>query len=177
MFLHLFTLFGSLMPLCSNANDTASRSSTSIASLLGLLVAALAEIVGSRVNNYSTADNAFRANQFDQLVGGSALAIALTIGLEVSKVANMAGLISWSTVCLAMWVEVGTGGGAAVGVVTECMDVHATLGIGVVASDIPCDGGWGGLRFLLEGNGPGDLRVTSNGCDCFDHFDGLSFIC
>ena len=59
----------------------------------------------------------------------------------------------------------GTGGGAPVGVVTELMDVHATLSIGVIASDIPCDGGWGGLRFLLEGNSAGDLRVTSNGCD------------
>jgi hypothetical protein len=60
---------------------------------------------------------------------------------------------------------VGPSGGAAVGVVTKLVDVHATLGIGVVASNIPCDGGWRGLRFLLEGNGTCDLRVTSDGCN------------
>lgn len=62
-------------------------------------------------------------------------------------------------------LTMGPSGGAAVGVVTELMDVHATLSIGVVASDVPCNSGWGGLRFLLEGNSSGNLRVTSNGCD------------
>lgn len=131
------------MPLCRNANDTASRASTSVASLLGLLVASLSEIISSGVDNNCTADDALRADQLDQLVRGRALAIALSIGLEVAKVANMADLISWSTVCLAMGVEVGAGGGAPVGVVTELMDVHATLSIGVVASDIPCNGSGG----------------------------------
>lgn len=51
----------------------------------------------------------------------------------------------------------GTSGGAAVGVVAELMDVHATLGIGIVAGDVPGDGGGGGLGLLLEGNGSGDL--------------------
>jgi hypothetical protein len=59
----------------------------------------------------------------------------------------------------------GAGGGAAVGVIAELMDVHATLSIGVVTSDIPCDCSRGGLRFLLEGNGAGDLRVPSDGCN------------
>jgi hypothetical protein len=40
-------------------------------------------------------------------------------------------------------LTVGAGGGAPVGVVTELMDVHATLSIGVVASDIPCNGSGG----------------------------------
>ncbi len=57
----------------------------------------------------------------------------------------------------------GASRGAAVGVVTELVDVHATLSIGIVTSDVPCDGGGGGLGFLLEGNGAGDLGVTSNG--------------
>jgi hypothetical protein len=60
-------------------------------------------------------------------------------------------------------LTVGSGGCAAVGVVTELMDVEATLGIWVVTSDIPCNGGWGRLGRLLEGNGSGDLRVTSDG--------------
>jgi len=57
---------------------------------------------------------------------------------------------------------VGPGGGAAVGVVAEGVDVHATLGVGVVAGDIPGDGGGGRLRGLLEGDGAADLRVTTD---------------
>jgi len=62
-------------------------------------------------------------------------------------------------------LTVGSGGGATIGIVTKLVDVHATLSIGVVASDIPCNGSWGGFRFLLEGNGAGNLRVTSEGCN------------
>jgi hypothetical protein len=63
-------------------------------------------------------------------------------------------------------LTVGTSGSAAVGVVTELVNMHATLSVGVVASDIPCDGSWGRFGGLLEGNGPGDLRVTSDGSNC-----------
>lgn len=54
------------------------------------------------------------------------------------------------------------GGGAAVGVVTEGVNVHATLGVGVVAGDVPGDGGGSGLGGLLEGDGSGDLGVTTD---------------
>jgi hypothetical protein len=62
-------------------------------------------------------------------------------------------------------LTVRSGRGAAVGVVTELVDVHSTLGTGVVAGDVPCDGGGGRLVGLLEGNGTGDLRVASNECN------------
>lgn len=55
-----------------------------------------------------------------------------------------------------------TGGCAAVRVVTKLMDVNTTLSVGVIASDIPRDGGGGGLGVLLEGNSASDLRVTSD---------------
>ena len=57
-----------------------------------------------------------------------------------------------------MW----TSAGAAVGVVTELMDVHASVGIGVIAADIPADGGGGGLGGLLEGHLAGDFGVSSD---------------
>jgi len=60
---------------------------------------------------------------------------------------------------------VGASGCAAVGVVTELMDVHATLGIRIVSGDIPSDGSWGGFGGLLESDGSGDLGVTSDGCN------------
>ena len=66
------------------------------------------------------------------------------------------------------WLTVRTSGSASVGIVTELVDVHAAFRIGVVASDIPCDGGRRGLGSLLEGNGSGDLRVTSESCNYND---------
>lgn len=58
------------------------------------------------------------------------------------------------------------GGGAAVGVVTEGVDVHATLGVGVVAADVPGDLGRGRLGLLLEDDGAGDLGVATDDADC-----------
>jgi hypothetical protein len=55
-----------------------------------------------------------------------------------------------------------TSGGAAVGVVTELVDVEATLGVGVVALDVPGDGGGSVLVGLLEGDSAGDLGVTTD---------------
>jgi hypothetical protein len=40
------------------------------------------------------------------------------------------------------------------------MDVHTTLGVGVVAGDVPGDGGRGGFGGLLEGHLAGDLGVS-----------------
>lgn len=53
------------------------------------------------------------------------------------------------------------GRGAAVGVVAKCVDVEATLGVGVIAGDVVGDGGRGTLRGLLEDDGAGDLGVSS----------------
>jgi len=62
-------------------------------------------------------------------------------------------------------LTVRAGGGAAVGVVTEGVDVHAALGVRVVAGDVPGDLGRGGLVSLLEGDGAGDLGVTADDAD------------
>lgn len=83
------------------------------------------------------ADDALGTDQLDQLVGGGADGVALAISLDVAKVTNVAVLVGGSTVTLAVRVEVRAGGGAAVGVVTEGVDVHATLSVGVVAADVP----------------------------------------
>jgi hypothetical protein len=55
-----------------------------------------------------------------------------------------------------------TSGCATVGVVTKGVDVHATLGVSVVAGDVPANGGEGVLRLLLKGDGALDVRVTTN---------------
>ena len=58
------------------------------------------------------------------------------------------------------------GGSAAVGVVTELMDVEATLGVGIVARDVPADGSWARLGGLLEGDGAPDVGVTTEDSNC-----------
>ena len=63
-------------------------------------------------------------------------------------------------------LTVRTGRGAAIGVVAELVDVEATLGIGILASDVPGDGGWRGLGRLLEGDSALDVGVTAEDSNC-----------
>lgn len=59
-----------------------------------------------------------------------------------------------------------TGRSATIGVVTELVNVETTLGIGVVASDVPADGGGTVLLLLLKGDGTGDLSVATKDSNC-----------
>jgi hypothetical protein len=70
--------------LVGNANNATSRATASVTSLLALSVSALAEVVSAGVDDNGAAKNALRPNQLDVLVGDTALANALSIGLEVS---------------------------------------------------------------------------------------------
>jgi hypothetical protein len=59
------------------------------------------------------------------------------------------------------------GGGAAVGVVTKCMDMKAALGIGLVASDIVRDLGRCQFRLLLENDGAADIYIPTKNADYY----------
>ncbi len=59
----------------------------------------------------------------------------------------------------------GAGGSAAVGVVAKGVNVHAALGVGIMARDLPGDGGRGTLGLLLEGDNAGDVGVTTDDSD------------
>jgi len=100
-------------------------------------VATLAEVVSAGVDNNGAAENTLGADQLDELVTDRALGVALAVGLEVAQVTNVALLVLGGTVGLAVRVEVRAGGSAAVGVVTEGVNVHTTLSVGIVASDVP----------------------------------------
>lgn len=166
-----------LTNLSRDADNTASRTGSSVASLEGLLVVTLAEIVGAGVDNNGAANDAVGANQLDKRVGDGTLGVTLSIGLDVTQVTNVTGLIRRRAVSLVEGVEVRTGRGAAVGVVTKGVDVEATLCVGVVAGDVVGDGGRGTLRGLLEDDGAGDLGVSSEDSDGFDHFGGGVYNC
>lgn len=160
--------------LSGDTNDTTGGTSTSVTSLLGLLVATPSEVVGTGVNDQGPAQNALGTNQLNKLVLLGADGVTLSIGLEVTKVTDMALGVLRSSMGLAIGVEVRTSGGAAVGVVTELVDMEATLGVGVVALDVPRDGGGRVLVGLLEGDSAGDLGVTTEDSNSLDHFEGLN---
>lgn len=54
---------------------------------------------------------------------------------------------------------------APIGIVAKGVDVDATLGIRVIAADIPGDGSGARLGFLLKGDSACDLGVTTNDSD------------
>ena len=56
-------------------------------------------------------------------------------------------------------------GRASVGVVAEGMDVYTTFSVGVVTSDVPCDGCLARLVSLLEGDGALDVGVSTENSD------------
>lgn len=119
------------------------------------------------MDNDGASDDTVGSNELDLLVLHGTLGVALAVRLDVSKVTYVSGLIGRSTVSLAMGVEVRAGRGAAVGVVTKGVDVEATLSIGIVASDIPGDGGGRRLGpLLLEDDSAANLGVTSKNSNC-----------
>ena len=91
--------------LLGDTNDTASGTSASVASLLALLVLALAEVVGAGVDDDGAAEDALGADQLDELVGDGALGVALGVGLEVAQVADVALAVGGSTVGLVVGVD------------------------------------------------------------------------
>lgn len=137
----------------------------------------LSKIISTSVDNDSSSEDAVRSNQRNLAVGNSTLGDTGAVSGDVSEVTDMAVLVRWGTVGLSEGVEMRTSRCAAVGVVTESMDMEATLGICIVSRDLILNGGWGGLRLLGEGDNSCDVGVSTEDGNCFDHFDffGLDY--
>lgn len=105
-------------------------------------------------------------NELDEVVLEAALSNTVGVGLNVAHITNVAGLVGAVTVSDAEGVEVRAGGGAAVGVVAELVDVEATLRVGVVALDLVLDHGGGVLVLLGELDDTGDTGVAAEGSNC-----------
>jgi hypothetical protein len=99
----IFPLFSP--PLLGDTDNTASRTGASVASLLALLVLALAEVVGAGVDDDGAAEHALRADQLDELVRDAALGVALGVGLEVAQVADVALAVRRGAVRLVVGVD------------------------------------------------------------------------
>lgn len=70
--------------LLRNTDNTTSRPCTRIASLLALLVAALAQVICASVHHNCSSDDALWSDQLHELVGGATLGVALAVSLEVA---------------------------------------------------------------------------------------------
>lgn len=116
----------SSISLSRDTNDTTGRARTRVASLFGLLVATLAEVVGASMDDNGTlyiyqfnsreerlggvcsySDDAVGANKLDQLVRHRSLGVALAISLEVSEITDVAVLVGRGAVLLAVGVDYG----------------------------------------------------------------------
>ena len=126
------------------------------------------------------ADDARGADEFDERVLHLTPGVALAVSLDVAEIADMAILVLGRAVGLVEGVDcvgrsaslhgsaavasarrtVGARGRAAVGVVAKGVDVHAATGAGVIACDVPADGGGLGLGRLDKGDGARNAGVA-----------------
>lgn len=145
-----------------DANNTTSRSGAGVTSLQRLLVAALTQVVGATVDNHRSANDRVGTKQLHQKVLSGALGHARSVGGDVAQVANVSVVVLWGTVGLGEGVEVRASRGATVGVVTKLVDVHASQRVGIIARDVPRDGGWVVFVFLFEVDNSANLRISSD---------------
>lgn len=128
-------------------------------------MATLSKIILTTVDNNSSAENGVLTKKGDELVSLGALGNTISIGLDVTHVTNMAGLVLGGAVSKTEGVEMGASRGATVGVVTELVNMEASEGIGIVTSDLPGDGGGLRSRGLLKSNQARDGGVSTNNSD------------
>lgn len=160
-----------MMRLAGDTNDTAGSTGTGVTSLEGLGVAALSEIVSTGVDDDGSANDGVRAKEGEALVGNVDGSNTVAVSLDITEVTNVPLRVRGSTVVLAVGVEVGTGRGTAVGVVSKFVDVEASLGVGVEVLDVTRNGNGSTLLLLGEGDNTGDGGVTLEDSNSLDHFD------
>jgi len=94
--------------LC-DADDAASYASSGIARLETLLITSLAKVIFLFMHHQAPADDGVGPNQGDLYVRDVHLADTVITGHNVPKVTSVSVLISGSTMCFSLRVEMGTG--------------------------------------------------------------------
>lgn len=157
--------------LSGDTDDTAGKTGTCIASLQGLLVAALAEIVSTGVDDHTSTNDGVRAEEGDDLVGNVNHSDTAAVRLDVTEVTNVPLGGSGTTVVLVEGVVMGTGRSTAVGVVSKLVDVEASLGVSVEVLDLTRDANGSAFRVLGKSYSTVDVGVTLEDSNSLDHFD------
>lgn len=91
--------------LGSNADDATSRPATGISRHLALLVTAPTEIVGAGMHDDGPAEDALGPNQLDELVGDRTLGVALTVGLVVAEITDVADVVGGGAMLFGVGVD------------------------------------------------------------------------
>lgn len=153
--------------LLSQTNDTAGVSTTGVASLGRLVVAALSEVVGAGVDDDGSTDDGLGSDQLEVSIGDGAFGDTVGVSLDVAEI-TCVSLVACvrTTVLLTQRVEVRAGRRATVRVVAKLVDVEATLGRGVVAGDVVVDCHWRRLVRLRKLDRARHLGIAAEDCDC-----------
>jgi len=110
-----------------DANNTTGDSATGISSGFAQFDAAASQIVRVSMNHKRSANNGVCSIKTDQSVLNVDIGGATCVGHHISQIANMPFFIRRASMGLSEWVEVSTGGGAAVGVVSKLVHVKSML--------------------------------------------------
>jgi hypothetical protein len=105
-------------------------------------------------------------DQLDNAILDLSLRESACIGGDVAQITYVSNLVTGSAVGLAMGVEVWASRSATVGVVTELMNVHSALSVGVGVLDFVLDDCGGILIRLRELDGTGDTGITTKDSNC-----------
>lgn len=97
----------------------------------------------------------------DKLILNGVIGVAIGIGGDVAQVTDMSDLVVGSAMRLAEGVEVRASRRAAIGVVTELVNVEAPQGVLIEALQVIGNGGGRGSILLLKSDLSADGRVTA----------------
>jgi hypothetical protein len=128
-------------------------------------VISLAQVIGTSVNDDGSTDDRVRADERKVRVADLNLGNTGGVGLEVTQVTDVPDFSSSVAVSGTGRVEVRTSGSATVGVVTELVDVEASLSVGVHVLDFTRDGNGTAGGFLGEGDDTLDGGVSLENSD------------
>jgi len=157
--------------LGGDTNDTASGTTTGVASLEGFLVSTLTQVIGAGMDNNSPSQDAVRTNQLDDAINQRSPGNSMVVGLDVSQVTRMPVSVGGGAVSVSKGVEVRTSRGTSVGVVAELVDVHATGSVDVRVLDLVLDGGGSVLAILGEPDDARDAGITADDSNSSGHFN------
>jgi len=111
--------------LLANTNDAASEPGAGVSGGETELVTSFAEIVDVGVNDDRSPDDGKRTGERDSGVGDLYIGDAIGTGVDVTEITSVSNIVDWSSMRLSVGIEMSAGGGAAVGVVAEFVDMKA----------------------------------------------------
>ena len=91
------------------ANDAACDACASVAGLERFIVTSLAEVVGLCVADDGSSDDGVLSRELNMCVFKCELAYTVLASFNIAEVADVTDFTDWSSVRLAVWVEVGSG--------------------------------------------------------------------